>query len=152
MDVPDPSTLPVPASGTRGTLAAHQRRVAARMVDSLVVLALAQVLEPLGPALAVAYVLLADSVWPGQSPAKRLLGVKVVRRASGLPTNLLHSMVRNLPLAIAWLMALVPVLGVVLFPTLGLPILLLELRFCRAGERGRRMGDILAETYVTPSR
>lgn len=145
---PSPQPLPRPASGTLGSHGTHQRRVLARALDLLVFVALANVLEPAGPLLALCYVLFADAVWPGQSPAKRLVRVRVVRRSTGLPAGLLHSVARNAPLGVALLMWLVPVLGWVLLPVLGLPVLFLETRFCRAGERGRRMGDILAETYV----
>lgn len=141
--------LPNPTSGRFGTPGTHQRRVAARVLDLAIAGGLGLLAFPLGAGLALLYVLAADAIWPGQSLGKRLFGVRVVRRIDGTTTRLWHSIVRNLPLAVAAVVGLVPVLGVPLFVVLGLPLFLLEVRFCRSGQRGRRMGDILAETFVT---
>ncbi|MEW5855754.1 MAG: RDD family protein, partial [Myxococcota bacterium] len=127
---------------------ARQRRVFARVFDLIIFLALALAVQPLGPALALLYVLVADAIWPGQSPGKRLFGVTVLRTPSGKPGTLWTSILRNLPMAVALLLALIPMVNVALFPTLGLLLLALESWLTRIGPRGRRMGDVLADCYV----
>src|SRR5262245_5808806 len=129
---------PPPAGGSLGTVATRQRRILARALDLLVFLALAQLAPPIGPVVGLVLLLAADGTWPGQSPGKRLLGVRVVRTDNAQAGNLLHSVLRNLPLGVAMLMLVVPVLGLLLFVVLGLPLLLAEAWFIRLGKRGRR--------------
>jgi uncharacterized RDD family membrane protein YckC len=151
MDAP-PNTLevdlPSPAGGALGSAGAHQRRVFARAFDLLIFLALARAFEPVGAALGLTYILVADACWRGQSPGKRLFGVTVLRIPPGVGAGLSVSLLRNLPLAVALLLLLVPVVALVLFPLLGLPLLLAETWLTRVGPRGRRMGDVLGDCYV----
>jgi uncharacterized RDD family membrane protein YckC len=95
---------------------------------------------------------LADAIWAGQSPGKRLFGVTVLRLPGGQPGNLWTSVVRNLPMAVALLLALLPLVAWLLFPTRGVGLLLLESYLTRSGRRGRRMGDVLGDCYVAEVR
>jgi uncharacterized RDD family membrane protein YckC len=116
--------------------------------DLLVFVGLASVLEPLGAGLGLLYVLVADAAWPGQSPGKRLARVVVHRTNGARGHALLASALRNLPLAVALLLALIPVVSWLLFPTLGLFLVGLEALLTRHGRLGRRLGDVLADSYV----
>ena len=106
----------------------------------------------MGPAAGLVYILAADALWHGQSVGKRLAGVQVVHFIDGHVVGLAASLVRNIPMALALLLFLLPILSWLLFPVLGLPLLLLESILARRGERGRRMGDVLADTYVALKR
>lgn len=138
----------MPAGGRLGRHGAHQRRLFARIFDLLIFLALAYALEPIGAMLGLVYVLAGDAIWPGQSAGKRLFGVTVLHIHTGRAGGLWTSILRNLPLAVALLLGLLPLVALVLFPTMGLGLLLVESYLTRAGRCGRRMGDILADSYV----
>jgi uncharacterized RDD family membrane protein YckC len=120
----------------------------ARTLDALVALALAWALPPLGAALALTYVLVADAIWPGQSPGKRVFGVTVIRIPGGHGGTLWTSVARNLPMAVALLLLLLPLVSLVVFPVMGIPLLLWERHLTRTGTRGQRLGDILGDCYV----
>ncbi len=143
-----PPTLGAPAGGVHGAPGAHQRRMLARTVDLAAFLALAFLVPPFGAGLGLLYLLVADALWPGQSLGKRLFRVQVARLPSGRAGHLGHSIMRNLPLAVAMLLLVLPVVSYVLFPLLGLPLLMWEGRLSRLGQRGQRLGDILSDTFV----
>ncbi|MBI5496521.1 MAG: RDD family protein [Deltaproteobacteria bacterium] len=140
--------LPPAAGGRHGSAAAHQRRILARALDLLIYTAFAWAVPPVGAALGLLYVLVADAIWVGQSPGKRLFGVTVLRVPSGTGGTLWTSVMRNLPMAVALVMPVIPIASWLLFPLLGLPLLVLETRLTAWGALGRRLGDFLGDTYV----
>lgn len=119
----------------------------ARMVDFTVAFALAQTAPPVGPILAAIYLLVADALLGGQSPGKRLFGVRVVvvpRRASA---GVHESVLRNAPFALVAVFGSVPPLWPVLLVA-GLPIVGFESYMIFSDRLGIRIGDIFADTQV----
>ena len=110
-----------------------RRRVIAWMIDLLIFLGLWILFRGLGWIVAVAYLLLRDGCFEGQSLGKRIMGLKVVAHKDRLRCTFLDSVVRNL----LWV---IPVVQVVMGFT-GLHDLVHD-------PRGRHWGDPLANTHV----
>jgi len=108
-------------------------RVVAWMIDFLIVFGLWIMFQWLGGVVGAAYILLRDGLFDGQSPGKRIMGLKVVAHNDRLRCTFLDSAVRN----VLWI---IPVVNVVLGFT-GLHDLVHD-------PRGRHWGDRLANTQV----
>ncbi len=118
-------------------------RLLAKAADLLVAGLFAWFIPTVGVLLALAFLLLADGLPNGQSPGKRLLGVKVVHVPSRRSCSPAKSVVRNLPVAIGFAFAMNPFLAVV-----AIPIGLFELYMASSDGLGVRIGDIFADTQV----
>ena len=124
-------------------------RAVARFADVIIAI-LADRLLPggVGGLIAIAYLLLADGFLIGQSPGKKLGGVKVVNLKTGLPARYRESAVRNLPFALVALFYYIPIIGWVLFPVAGLFIVAFESYMAWTDCLGLRIGDVFADTQV----
>src|SRR5512136_1025762 len=111
----------------------------ARGVDFLVAFAMAQLGHELGAILAVVYLLLADGFLHGQSPGKRLFGV----RAMQVP--------RKAHFALIALFYVVP-LGWILLLLVGVPVIAFEAWMVWTDRLGIRIGDIFADTQVVDAK
>lgn len=120
-------------------------RVLAKIADFLVAILFAWLVPSFaGDLFGVVYLLLADAMPNGQSPGKRLFGVKVVHVPTRRPCDSRRSVIRNIPLAFAFLIALSnPILALV-----ALPIVLFELYMVCTDPLGVRIGEIFADTQV----
>ena len=119
------------------------RRAAAELLDRLVPLPfLAHFFWPWA-FVALAYDLLSDT--GGASAGKRLLGLEVRAVRDGARCSLARSVVRNLP----WCLARLCYTSVAFVP-LGLAYDLAEVLLVTFSPTGRRLGDLLAGTQVTP--
>jgi uncharacterized RDD family membrane protein YckC len=101
----------------------------------------------IGPLMAACYLAVADGLLHGQSPGKRLFGVRVVvpeRRASA---GLAQSLERNAPFAVVALCWALPLLWPV-FVLVGLPVVAIEAWRAWREPLGLRYGDVMAETQV----
>ena len=110
-----------------------RQRVIAWMIDALIFTGLWLMFQWLGWLVGGAYILLRDGCFKGQSPGKRIVGLKVVAHNDRLPCTFMDSAVRN----VLWI---IPVVNVVLGFT-GLHDLVHD-------PRGRHWGDRLANTQV----
>ena len=81
------------------------------------------------------YYLIFEALWNGQTPGKRLLGIRAIK-ASGLPLGFLDSAIRNLVRIVDWLPA---------FYGIGLFVMFVS-------PRPRRLGDYAAGTVVVRER
>ena len=102
----------------------------------------------LGLFASVAYLLISDGFFEGQSIGKKLVGLKVVafRGDEVSKCNFKGSVIRN-SLLIPFLFSQLFLVGIILF-ILGLLIIAIETYFTYSDERGRRIGDVLAGTLV----
>jgi hypothetical protein len=100
-----------------------------------------------GPLLAAGYLAVADGLLHGQSPGKRLFGVRVVVPARRASAGLTESMQRNAPFAVVALCWALPLLWPV-FLLVGLPVIAIESWRAWREPLGLRYGDVLAETQV----
>ncbi len=98
------------------------------------------------------FLLLSDGLFEGQSPGKKLLGVKVVSARDYTPGGMRESALRNWPFAGAPLLSFVPCIGLPL--ALGTFAALAGLETIRMlqDELGLRKGDQLAETQVVDTK
>jgi uncharacterized RDD family membrane protein YckC len=135
---PEGSPYPKADLGLRGL---------ARGVDFLLAFGLATLGHELGAILAVVYLLVADGVLHGQSPGKRLFGVRAMRIPDRTPAGYKESFLRNAVFALVALFYVVP-LGWILLLLVGLPIIAFESWMVWSDRLGIRIGDIFADTQV----
>lgn len=129
------------------------KRCVAALIDFL--LAAAVSLIPLfGGILGALYILCRDGLeldfMNRRSIGKTLLKVRAVRD-DGEPVDLVTSMKRNLPFALAPIVSIVPILGWLLAPVVATVIGVIELVLVLVDDRGQRLGDRLADTIVIDS-
>ncbi len=118
-------------------------RLLAKIADALVALLFAWLVPAVGVAMAVAYLLFCDALPNGQSPGKRLLGVKVVHVPTRRSCTVRPSVIRNLPIAVAAAFLANPYLAIV-----AVPIVLFEGYMAYSDPLGIRIGDVFADTQV----
>jgi uncharacterized RDD family membrane protein YckC len=124
-------------------------RFLAKFIDFLVIGALATVAKaPIGSLAALTYSLIADGFFDGRSLGKKVIGLRVVNLKTGLPCSFKDSILRNIPIGIVVLFALIPLLGWILLFTAGLVIILFESYLVYSDDGGIRVGDIFADTQV----
>jgi uncharacterized RDD family membrane protein YckC len=119
-------------------------RFIAKFVDLIVVAAAGQVVPPVGWLAGLAYVLIGDGLTGGQSLGKRVIGLQTVIPRSREVSGFRESIVRNLPLALAYLLFPIPYIGW----ALATAIVLLEALLIIGNEQGLRLGDEIAHTQV----
>lgn len=123
-------------------------RAVARFADVILAVLAARLLPGVGGLVAIAYLLLADGILMGQSPGKKLGGVKVVNVRTRQAARYLESALRNLPFALVAALWYLPIVGWVLFPVAGLFILAFEAYMAWTDRLGLRIGDVFADTQV----
>lgn len=124
-------------------------RFLAKFIDFLVIGTLATIVKaPIGSLAALTYSLIADGFFDGRSLGKKLIGLRVVNLKTGLPCSYRDSIMRNIPIGLTVLFALIPILGWILLFTAGLVMILFESYLIYSDSGGIRIGDIFADTQV----
>lgn len=123
----------------------------ARLADFTIAFGLATSAPGVGPLVAAAYLLLADGLMQGQSPGKKIFGVKAVLPATRAPARFQESLLRNAPFAAVTLFWALPILWPVFF-LVGLPVIGYEAWQVWDEPLGRRLGDRLAESQVVDAK
>jgi uncharacterized RDD family membrane protein YckC len=119
-------------------------RAIAGFLDLLIVIALARLPDVLGFFAASGYILIRDGLFQGQSPGKKLIGLAVQTAEQQTPAAYRESVIRNVPFAAAYILFLIPYAG----PVVCLAALIIEWLVGLGDERGMRIGDMLANTWV----
>jgi uncharacterized RDD family membrane protein YckC len=120
-------------------------RAVAGFVDLLIVIGLARLPEVLGFLSITGYLLVRDGLFDRQSIGKKLVGLRVASSEdAGAGVTYRESIIRNAPLAAAYLLFLIPYAGWVLGPL----VAAMECLVAVGDERGMRIGDLLARTVV----
>ncbi len=119
-------------------------RFIAKFVDAIVVAAASKVAPPVGWLAGLAYVLIADGFSGGRSLGKRLIGLQTVVPPTREVAGFKESIIRNLPLALAYLLFPVPYIGWILT----LAITAFEVLLIVGNDQGLRLGDEIAHTQV----
>ncbi|MFQ5990849.1 MAG: RDD family protein [Nitrospiraceae bacterium] len=119
-------------------------RFIAKFVDVIIVAAVSRLVSPVGWVAALVYVLIADGFSGGRSIGKRLIGLQTVIPRTREVSHFRESIIRNLPLAIAYLFFPIPVLGWVI----AIAIVAVEALLILGNDQGLRLGDELAKTQV----
>jgi uncharacterized RDD family membrane protein YckC len=118
-------------------------RFIAKFIDVIIVAAVAN-LGLVGWLAGMAYLLIADGFPGGQSIGKRVIGLQAVVPDAREVASFKESIVRNLPLAVGYLLLLVPYIGWVLI----LAITTFEALLIVGNDQGLRVGDEFAHTQV----
>ena len=120
-------------------------RAIAGLVDLLLIIGLARLPDVLGFLSAAGYILVRDGLFDHRSIGKKLIGLKVVSSEGHLsPQTYRESIIRNVPFVAAYFLFLVPYAGWILGPL----VLGVEGLTAIGDDRGMRIGDMLARTYV----
>jgi uncharacterized RDD family membrane protein YckC len=123
----------------------------ARLADFTIAFGLITSAPGVGPIVAAIYLLLADGLMHGQSPGKKIFGVKAVLPATRAPARFQESLVRNAPFAAVTVFWALPILWPAFF-LVGLPVIGYEAWQVWDEPLGRRLGDRLAETQVVDAK
>jgi uncharacterized RDD family membrane protein YckC len=119
-------------------------RVFAKVLDFILIAAVAEIVPKAGFYAGLAYLLISDGLFDGRSIGKLLIGLRVVSAAGDVPCSMRESIVRNAPLGAGLLLFKVPWVGWI-FPVL---ISAVEFLILLGSGNGMRLGDELAGTTV----
>jgi uncharacterized RDD family membrane protein YckC len=123
-------------------------RAGARITDALIAWALHYSFGPAGVVLALLYILFADGMLQGQSPGKKIFGIKVVFLPTRSGARHRDSVLRNAPFGLIVILAMLPELGLRAFFA-GLAVIGgVEALQCLRDKDGIRLGDTWAQTQV----
>lgn len=119
-------------------------RFIAKFVDAILAAAVGHVAPPAGWLAGLMYVLIADGFSGGQSIGKRLIGLHTVISPGKDAAGFKESIIRNLPLALAYLLFPLPYIGWLL----AMAITGFEALLIIGNTQGLRLGDEMAHTQV----
>ena len=120
-------------------------RAVAGFIDLLLVIGMARLPDVMGFLAVIGYILIRDGLFHGQSIGKKVIGLHVALvDGPGKAVSFRESIIRNVPLAVAYLLFLLPYAGWLLGP-LALGV---EALAAMGDEQGMRIGDLLARTYT----
>lgn len=119
-------------------------RFIAKFLDVIIAAAASRLIPPVGWLAGLAYVLIADGFSGGRSIGKRLIGLQTVIPRTHECSGFRESIIRNLPLALAYLLFPIPYLGW----ALALAITAFEGLLIVGNDQGLRLGDEMAHTQV----
>ncbi|MFP4200455.1 MAG: RDD family protein [Bacillota bacterium] len=134
-------------------------RLLAALIDGLIA-GLPSAIPIIGPIFGTLYILTKDAVvyeltqrpdFRNRSIGKKMLGLEVAVSRLKPYVTWEVSIRRNLPLAIGNIIMIIPLLGWVVGPVVGLVAAIVEIVMVLASEDGRRIGDRLADTTVINS-
>jgi uncharacterized RDD family membrane protein YckC len=123
-------------------------RVLAKLIDLFILLIISVLFYPISILGALAYICVADYMQNGQSVGKKFVGMAVVSLQDGTPCSLKQSIIRNLPISIPLLFAIIPFWGWLFTLFIGVPLILFETYLLFKLDSGHRLGDVMADTTV----
>lgn len=120
-------------------------RAVAGLVDLLLIIGLARLPDVIGFLSASGYLLIRDGLFDRRSLGKKLIGLRIASAEdSGPAMTYRESIIRNVPLAGAFMLFLIPYAGWMLGPL----VVVVEGLTAIGDHRGMRIGDMLARTLV----
>ena len=123
------------------------RRVVAKFIDSLLVFIPMSIFYPFGSLVGVLYMLFSDMIFGHRSIGKKLMDLTVVSSKQYGPDRYQLAL-RNLLFAVTFFFFSFPLLGWILFFTVGLFFIAFEIYLMIAQDNHQRLGDIMANTKV----
>ena len=123
-------------------------RLIAKAMDLFLVLILGMLFYPFGLIVALFYLSIGDSLYGGQSVGKKFIGFSVISLEDGSPCSTKQSFIRNLPIIIPLVFAIIPPWGIIICTLLIFPLCLLEIYLLFKLDSGHRLGDVMADTTV----
>ena len=118
-------------------------RLVAKIIDLIVAAAFSKLLPPVGFFAGLTYLLIADGFFDGRSLGKKLIKLRTVKTGGELCTYK-DSILRNLTIAIGYILFFIPYVGWILT----LIVYSIEGLIIIGNEKGLRIGDELAKTYI----
>lgn len=119
-------------------------RIFAKVLDFILIAAVAEIVPRAGFYAGLAYLLISDGLFDGRSIGKLLIGLKVVSATGDGPCSMRESIMRNAPLGAGLLLLKLPWIGWI-FPVC---ISAVEFLILLGSKNGMRLGDELAGTIV----
>jgi uncharacterized RDD family membrane protein YckC len=123
----------------------------ARLADFTIAFGMATAAPGVGPLVGAAYLLVADGLMQGQSPGKKIFGVKAVIPRTRAPAGFQESVLRNAPFAAVTVFWAVPILWPIFF-LVGVPVIGYEAWRVWDEPQGLRLGDRVADTQVVDAK
>jgi uncharacterized RDD family membrane protein YckC len=119
-------------------------RTVARILDFILIAAVAEIVPKAGFFAGLAYLLIGDGLFDGQSLSKKLIGIKVVSLDAHTPCSFRDSILRNCTFGLGYLFY-----KVLWFGWIAIAIIALLEFLVMLGSRERmRIGDEIAKTIV----
>lgn len=134
--------------GPRYPRASLWLRAGARLIDVAIAWSLHVSTGPAGVVLAFLYILFADGMLQGQSPGKKIFGVKVIYLPTLTAARHRDSVLRNAPFGLVLILSMMPEVGFRAFLAGLLVIVGIETVEALRDEGGARLGDAWAQTQV----
>lgn len=119
-------------------------RFIAKFLDLLVVAAIYEIPLRISFLAGLSYLLIADGFADGRSIGKQLIGLQIITPATRKKASFKESIIRNFPLAIAYLFFYLPYIGWLF----SLMVIGFEALLMIGNPKGLRVGDELAKTQV----
>lgn len=121
-------------------------RLIAAVIDG-VISSLVGFIPIIGGIIGAVYMLIKDGLFEGQSVGKKVMKIQV-RTESNEKADFMISVRRNAIFAVPYLIMVVPIIGWIVAPIVGLVILVIELMKLNSDPNGRRLGDTWAPSQV----
>lgn len=122
-------------------------RTVAKILDFIIIVAASEIVPKAGFYAGLAYLLIGDSLFGGQSLGKRLLGIRVVSSVSQKPCAIRDSIIRNSMFGVGYFFS-----GMLWFGWLFVILVALFEFIVLLGNKDQmRLGDELAKTLVLDS-
>jgi uncharacterized RDD family membrane protein YckC len=119
-------------------------RVFAKILDFILIAAIAEVIPKAGFYAGLSYLLISDGLFEGRSIGKFLIGLRVISMAHDGPCSMRESILRNAPLGAGLLFFKLPWIGWIFLAGVSA----VEFLILLGSKNGRRLGDELAKTTV----
>ena len=119
-------------------------RVFAKILDFILIAAMAEIIPKAGFYAGVSYLLISDGLFEGRSIGKFLIGLRVISLTHDGPCSVRESIVRNAPLGAGLLLFKLPWIGWIFIAGVSA----VEFLILLGSKEGKRLGDELAKTTV----
>lgn len=123
-------------------------RVSAKVLDFILIAAVAEIIPKAGFYAGLSYLLISDGLFEGRSVGKFLIGLRVVSVPGNQPCSVKESIIRNSVLAIGLLPYKLPWIGAWIGWIFIGAVSAVEFLILMGSKEGMRLGDELARTIV----
>jgi uncharacterized RDD family membrane protein YckC len=119
-------------------------RVVAKVLDVILIAAMAEIVPKAGFYAGLSYLLISDGLFDGRSIGKFLIGLRVVTVPGNGPCSMKESILRNAPVGVGVLLYKLPWIGWIFIVIVSA----VEFLILLGSGNGMRLGDELAKTTV----
>lgn len=119
-------------------------RTIAKILDFIIITAVAEVIPKAGFFAGLAYLLIGDALFDGRSLGKKLIGLRVISSETNEPCSFKDSILRNSVFGIGYLFYKIPWVGWIFIVIVSL----IEFIILLGSQDGMRLGDAIAKTKV----